>query len=566
LGLRREGEPLNYQPKLGEILVKLGKITEEQLQSALEEQKKTGEKLGQILINRGLITPQELSRIFEEQTNIPSVSLEDIPDDPTLSTILPESFVRINRVLPIKRYNDTLEVAIVPPINPEVLENVKLLTGLKVKPNIISDAEFERAVNKIYSIESKVGKTVSANKPSEQTTVRVISETPTGIEPATVTLANSIISDAINQNASDIHFDPQQFYTKVRYRIDGVMYDVLTLPKDIADSIISLIKVNSNMDIAERRRPQDGHFSAKHGNDFYDFRVSSMGTSFGEKLNLRILSKQKLLMPLERLGMLPEQFDIFLRLIRRPYGIILVTGPTGSGKTTTLYSAISTLNTGEKEIITLEDPVEYNIEGIVQTQINEEAGITFASGLRSILRLDPDIIMVGEIRDLETAKIAVEASLTGHLVFASIHTNDAASTPIRLLNLGVEPYLLASSLVGIIAQRLVRVICPNCKKKYTASEVEKEVFVHELGHEVKELYIGSGCSICNNSGYKGRTGIFEVLEVNETIRGLIEKSAPYDRIKEESIKSGMITMKKAGLIKVEAGITTLKEVERVAGL
>lgn len=557
---------MNYQPKLGEILVKLGKITEEQLQSALEEQKKTGEKLGQILINRGLITPQELSRIFEEQTNIPSVSLEDIPDDPTLSTILPESFVRINRVLPIKRYNDTLEVAIVPPINPEVLENVKLLTGLKVKPNIISDAEFERAVNKIYSIESKVGKTVSAGKPSEQTTVRVISETPTGVEPATVTLANSIISDAINQNASDIHFDPQQFYTKVRYRIDGVMYDVLTLPKDIADSIISLIKVNSNMDIAERRRPQDGHFSAKHGNDFYDFRVSSMGTSFGEKLNLRILSKQKLLMPLERLGMLPEQFDIFLRLIRRPYGIILVTGPTGSGKTTTLYSAISTLNTGEKEIITLEDPVEYNIEGIVQTQINEEAGITFASGLRSILRLDPDIIMVGEIRDLETAKIAVEASLTGHLVFASIHTNDAASTPIRLLNLGVEPYLLASSLVGIIAQRLVRVICPNCKRKYTASEVEKEVFVQELGHEVKELYIGSGCSICNNSGYKGRTGIFEVLEVNETIRDLIEKSAPYDRIKEESIKSGMITMKKAGLIKVEAGITTLKEVERVAGL
>ncbi|BAL81439.1 GspE/PulE family protein [Caldisericum exile] len=553
--------------KLGEILLNEGKISKEQLESALLEQAKTGRKLGEILIERGLITPTELSKLLERQSSIPSISLEEIQPDPNISSVLPELFVRVNKVLPLRRINDALEVAVVPPINPEVLENVKLLTGLKVKPYIISDSEFDRALNKIYSIETKVDKVISTiGRKREEAQIRVISEVPTGAEPTTVNLANSIISDAIGRNASDIHIDPQQNIAKVRYRIDGIMYDILSIPKEIAESIVSLIKVNSGMDIAERRRPQDGHFSAKHEDEFYDFRVSSMGTSFGEKLNIRILSKQKLLMPLERLGMLKEQFDVFLNLIKRPYGIILVTGPTGSGKTTTLYSAISTLNTGEKEIITLEDPVEYNISGIVQIQINEEAGITFASGLRSILRLDPDIVMVGEIRDLETAKIAVEASLTGHLVFASIHTNDAASTPIRLLNLGVEPYLLASSLAGVIAQRLVRVICPNCKREYTADQSEKEVFLHELKVDVDKLFTGEGCPICGETGYKGRTGIFEIMEVNESIRELIEKSAPYNKIKEEAIRSNMISMRQAGLIKARAGITTLKEVERVAGL
>ncbi|MGB9832988.1 MAG: GspE/PulE family protein [Caldisericum exile] len=553
--------------RIGDILIKEGKITQEQLESALEEQSKTGRKLGEILIERGLITPTELSKILEKQSNIPSVNIEERQLDTSLASLLPEAFVRINKVLPIGRTNDSLEVAVVPPINPEVLENIKLITGLKVKPYIITDAEFERALNKIYSIETKVDKVISTVQGrKEETTVKVISEVPSGTEPTTVNLANSIISDAINRNASDVHLDSGQNFTKVRYRIDGIMYDILTIPKDISDSIISLLKVNAGMDIAEKRRSQDGHFSAKHGNEFFDFRVSSMGTAFGEKLNIRILSKQKLLMPLERLGMLKEQYDIFLNLIKRPYGIILVTGPTGSGKTTTLYSAISTLNTGEKEIITLEDPVEYNISGIVQIQINEEAGITFATGLRSILRLDPDIIMVGEIRDLETAKIAVEASLTGHLVFASIHTNDAASTPVRLLNLGVEPYLLASSLLGVIAQRLVRVICPNCKREYIPQEFEKEIFRRELQEDIETLYFGAGCPICGETGYKGRTGVFEIMEINETIRELIEKSAPYNKIKEEAIRSNMITMRQAGLIKVKAGITTLKEIERVAGL
>ena len=555
---------MGEQLRLGDLLLKVGLITEEQLKEALEEQKSTHEKLGQILINRGIISPSELGKFLETQASIPAISLEEFSLDPALFNLLPENFVRLNRIIPVKRYNDTIEVACVPPINPQALENVKLMTGLKVKPFLIRDEEFDKALNKVFDIERKAENVITAigTKKTEEGLIRVISETGVG-ETSIVSLANSVISDAINQNASDIHIDSEDYSTKVRYRIDGIMYNVLTLPKEVAEPLISLIKVNAGMDIAERRRPQDGHFDARHADEFYDFRVSSMGTSFGEKLNLRILSKQKMLMPLERLGMLPEQFDVFSKLIKKPYGIILVTGPTGSGKTTTLYSAILTLNVGSTEIITLEDPVEYNIPGVVQIQINEEAGITFASGLRSILRLDPNIIMVGEIRDLETAKVAVEASLTGHLVFASIHTNDAASTPVRLLNLGVEPYLLASSLIGVVAQRLVRVICPNCKHSYEPEEVERSVVEKETGIEVRELKKGKGCMICNFTGFKGRTGIFEVLEVNEGIRSLIQTSASYDRIRDAAIGSGMVHMRKAGLLKVTQGMTAFSEVERV---
>jgi len=348
----------------------------------------------------------------------------------------------------------------------------------------------------------------------------------------------------------------------VRYRIDGIMYDSLTIPRDIADSLISLLKVTAGMDIAERRRPQDGHFDANYKNEIFDFRVSSMGTSYGEKLSLRILSKKRMLMPNEQLGMLPEQYKTFVTLISRPYGIIFVTGPTGSGKTTTLYSVITSLATGLTEIVTIEDPVEYNIPNIVQIQINEEAGITFASGLRSVLRLDPNIIMVGEVRDLETAKVAIEASLTGHLVLASLHTNDVASTPLRLINLGVEPYLLSSTLIGAISQRLVRVICPNCKASYSPSKEEKELIKRELGEDVVELKKGEGCPACNFTGYRGRTGIFEIMEVDRNLRTLIEQGAYYDKIKEQAINSGMVTMRKAGIRKVVQGITTLSEIER----
>ena len=550
------------ESRIGNLLLKARLVTEEQLKEALEEQKRTGEKIGQILVARGIISPMDLARVLEAQSGIPSTTLEDFSFDPEVVNLLSENFIRLNRIIPLKRYNDTIEVACVPPINPRTLEDVKLITGLKVKPFIVTDEEFDRALNKAFDIEKKARNVINAvGRREEENVIRVISESIG--ETSVVSLANSIISDAIRQNASDIHIDPENYSTKVKYRIDGIIYDILSLPKDIAESLVSLIKVSAGMDIAERRRSQDGHFTAKHEDDFYDFRVSSMGSSYGEKLNVRILSKQKMLMPLERLGMLPEQLEVFNRIIKKPYGIVLVTGPTGSGKTTTLYSTILNLNIGSTEIITLEDPVEYNLPSTVQIQINEEAGITFASGLRSILRLDPNIIMVGEIRDLETAKVAVEASLTGHLVFASIHTNDAASTPIRLLNLGVEPYLLASSLIGVVAQRLVRLICTNCKYSYEPTLKEKSLIQKETGLEVSELKVGKGCALCNFTGYRGRTGVFEVLEVDKTIRTLIENGGSYDDIRDTAIKNGMISMRKSALIKVAQGLTTLNEAQRV---
>lgn len=550
--------------RVGDLLLQKGLITKEQLMQALEEQKKTHEKLGQILIQKGLISPQELSNILSSQYNIPSINIENYALDPDIVSLLPEQFIRTNYIIPLKRTNNTLEVACVPPVNPEVLENARLITGLRIKPYLITENEFEQALNKIYNLKARAEQVISALGGSEtrESVIPIIPETA-GEDRSIVGLVNSILSDAISQNASDVHLDPSQFSTRVRYRIDGIMYNSINIPKEISDSVISRIKVSAGMDIAERRRPQDGHFSAQYRNEFYDFRVSSIGAKYGEKLTIRILSRQKMLMPMERLGMLEDQYEVFSRLIKRPYGIILVTGPTGSGKTTTLYSALSTINTGTETIITLEDPVEYDIPGITQIQINEEAGITFAVGLRSILRLDPNIIMVGEIRDLDTAKTAVQASLTGHLVFASIHTNDAASTPIRLLNLGLEPYLIASSLIGVVAQRLVRIICPNCKESYIPNENEKETIKTELNFEVDKLYRGRGCALCNFTGFRGRTGIFEILEIDKTLRKLIQQSASYDEIKEYAERSGMTTMRKAGLQKVISGITTLREVERV---
>jgi type IV pilus assembly protein PilB len=553
------------EERIGDLLLKKGLITEEQLRDALEEQKKTHEKIGQILIQKGIISPSELSKLLSTQTNIPSVNMEEFSIDPNVVSLLPEKFIRDNFIIPLRKTDGTLEVACVPPINPEVLEDARLITGLRIKPFLITENEFEQALNRVYNLKARAEKVISAlgGRSEQQNVIPIIPETATE-DRSVVGLVNSILSDAISQNASDVHLDPSQFNTRVRYRIDGIMYNSITIPKEIADSVVSRIKVSAGMDIAERRRPQDGHFSAQYRNEFYDFRVSSIGTSYGEKLTIRILSKQKMLMPMERLGMLPEQFETFKKLIKMPYGIILVTGPTGSGKTTTLYSALSTLNTGRETIITLEDPVEYNLPGISQIQINEEAGITFASGLRSVLRLDPNIIMVGEIRDLDTAKTAVEASLTGHLVLASIHTNDTASTPVRLMNLGLEPYLIASSLIGVVAQRLVRVICPNCKEKYSPSEEESAIVKSVLHTEnVESLYRGKGCPLCNFTGYKGRSGIFEILTVDRTLRRLIQQSASYDEIKDYAVRNGMITMREAGFRKVLSGVTTINEVERV---
>ena len=543
---------------LGELLLSKGIIREEDLKKALEEQKKTGVPLGQILIDMGLVSPDVIGKVLGEQYGVSYKKISDILISPDVVNLIPESIVKEKKIFPVRREGDTLEVAILPPVNPLVIDEIRDITGLKIKPFVVTDMEFQRLLNQYFNIKTMASKTLGDVKVEEERE-RIVPETPI------VKFVNSLIEDAINQNASDIHFDPEKEYTRVRYRIDGMLVDVMTVPKGVDDSIISRVKVLSGMDIAEKRRAQDGRFSMKiHGKE-YDFRVSSIGTRFGEKLEMRILNKAQVLIELERLGMLPSQQKIFEKIVSKPYGMVLVTGPTGSGKTTTLYSTLNKLNTPEKSIVTIEDPIEYELKGIVQIQVNPKAGITFSTGLRSLLRLDPDIIMVGEIRDLETAKIAFEAALTGHLVLSTIHTNDAPSTLVRLIDLGIEPYLVSSVVIGVVAQRLVRTICPVCKIDYKPSREEMEILFGEVKEDVL-LKKGKGCSSCNFTGYKGRTGVFEILPITRRIREIIKGGESSEIIRMEAEREGMISLIEAGFEKVKMGITTLEEVLRVIRL
>lgn len=548
---------MEKRKKLGEILLEKGIITEEQLKEALLEQQKTGVSLGQILIDRGLISPGVLGEILSEQSGIDYKKVSEIYISPDSINLIPESVIKEKKVFPIKKEGDTLEVAILPPVNPLVLDDVKAITGLKIKPIIVTDTEFQRLLNQYFNIKTMANKTLGGIKREERENELVLVETPI------VKFVNTVITDAINQNSSDIHFDPYTEYTRVRYRIDGMLQDVMNIPSGIDDQVISRIKILAGMDIAEKRRPQDGRFSMKVNEKEYDFRVSSIGTRFGEKLDIRILNKAKVLIELSRLGMNEKQQKVFEKIVKNPYGMVLVTGPTGSGKTTTLYSTLNKLNTPEKSIFTIEDPVEYDLPGVIQMQINPKAGITFSTGLRSILRLDPDIIMVGEIRDIDTAKIAVEAALTGHLVFSTLHTNDAPSTLVRLLDIGIEPYLISSVMIGVVAQRLVRTICPSCKIDYVPPKDELSLVFGKIPQEEVRFKRGKGCGECNYTGYRGRTGIFEVLPVTKRLKDLIKARESTDVIRFEAEKEGMITLIQAGFEKVKNGITTLEEVLRV---
>ncbi|MGQ9845546.1 MAG: GspE/PulE family protein [Caldisericia bacterium] len=549
---------MEQRKKLGEILLEKGLITEEQLKEVLLEQQKTGISLGQILIDRGLITPNILGEILSKQLGIEYKKVSEIYISPDSINLIPENIIKDKKVFPIKKENDTLEVAILPPINPVILDDIKELTGLKIKPIIVTDNEFQRLLNQYFNIKTMASKTLQGLRREEKEVDTITVETPI------VKFVNTIINDAINQNASDIHFDPNIFGTRVRYRIDGMLQDIMNIQSGIDDQVMSRIKIMAGMDIAEKRRPQDGRFSMKINDKEFDFRVSSIGTRFGEKLEIRILNKTKVLIELSRLGMNEKQQIIFEKIIRNPYGMVLVTGPTGSGKTTTLYATLNKLNSPERSIFTIEDPVEYNLPGVIQMQINPKAGITFSSGLRNILRLDPDIIMVGEIRDLDTAKVSIEAALTGHLVLSTLHTNDAPSTLVRLIDIGIEPYLISSVLVGVVAQRLLRTICPSCKVDYKPTKEELNLVFGEkvLDREIK-FKRGKGCGDCNYTGYRGRIGVFEVLPITKNLKNLIISKESNDSIANEARKEGMMTLLEAGFEKVIQGITTVEEVLRV---
>jgi type IV pilus assembly protein PilB len=537
----------------------------------LIEQQTTRGFLGQILLRRRLIQKEDLAQALQEQLGLPYVDLTEVILDPELADLLPQAMVRRYRALPFSRSDDQLLVAMADPLNLPAIEAMHLTTGLQIRPHFAIEEEVSAAINQLYDgrqdLQEAISESVEVHdqgKDGEDNGLSV-RELQQMVEDAPVVrLVDSVIMSAVNQRASDIHVEPRERDLRVRYRVDGMLYQVQEIPKKIQPAVISRIKIMAGMNIAERRHPQDGRISVNAEGRDYDLRVATMLTVHGEKVVMRLLDKSAVLLQLEDLGFLPEQQETVERLVGKPYGMLLVTGPTGAGKTTTLYTALNWVNTEDRNLITVEDPVEYQIPGINQSQVNVAAGITFARGLRSILRQDPDVVMVGEIRDSETAEIAVQAALTGHLVFSSLHTNDAPSAVLRLLDMGVEPFLTASSVIGVIGQRLSRTICQNCKEAYEPDDALLAEFgLRRKAGEQTQFYRGTGCRSCSDRGYRGRTGVFEVMRVTDEIRRLIVDKRSANEVRQAALAEGMIPMKECGLRKVLAGQTTAEEVLRV---
>jgi type IV pilus assembly protein PilB len=596
--------------KLGQILITSNIISEEQLKQALNLQRKEGGRLGTNLAKLGYITEDKLVSFLSKQFGVPAINLSEYTVDPAVVKLIPLEMARKYFIMPIARVGATLTIAMADPSNVFAIDDVKFMTGYNVEVVVAAETAILTAITNNYS---KGGDSLVASKKTSGQEVQLkdytlseeemetgggplaVDDSPSvnieefdkivgsaldnvdvveekedaeaikEVEAPIVKLVNGIFVNAIKAGASDIHLEPYENSMRVRYRVDGVMYTVMTLPTKIKASLTSRVKIMSRLDIAERRLPQDGRIKLKLGKKReIDFRVSTLPTLFGEKTVLRILDKSNLQVDLTKLGFENKQLDNFMEAIEKPYGMVLVTGPTGSGKTTTLYSALNHLNKPGINIMTAEDPVEYNFMGINQVQVREEIGLTFASSLRSFLRQDPDIIMVGEIRDFETAEIAVKAALTGHLVLSTLHTNDAPSTISRLLNMGIEPFLVSSSVILILAQRLGRKVCQQCRE-------EEKVPVHALlkigfsEDEAKTVrcYRGKGCPACNNSGYKGRIALYEVMPISDEIRELILEGASANEIKKAAVRLGMKTLRMSGLSKVKDGITSMEEVLRV---
>ncbi len=557
--------------KLGELLVRENLITPAQLQKALEEQKRTGGRLGANLCKLGFIKEEQLTEFLSKQYGIPAVNLKEFEIDPDVVKLIPEEVARKHMAIPISRSGSTLIVAMADPSNIFAQDDIKFLTGYNVEVVVAPENSIKEAIDQYYqggeNIEEVLGdlEDIDIELGEEEEEVNLTDLEKASEEAPVIKLVNLILTDAIKKNASDIHIEPYEKTFRVRYRIDGVLYEVLKPPMKMKNAIISRIKIMSGMDIAERRLPQDGRIKIKLGKDReMDYRVSVVPTLFGEKVVLRLLDKSNLQLDMTKLGFDEDQLKLFKEAITRPYGMVLVTGPTGSGKTTTLYSALSELNKPEVNICTAEDPVEYNLMGINQVQMHEEIGLNFAAALRSFLRQDPDIILVGEIRDFETAEIAVKAALTGHLVLSTLHTNDAPSTINRLLNMGVEPFLVASSVNLILAQRLVRKTCPECKEPV---DINPQVLIDmgmdpELAKDTV-VYKGAGCYHCNETGYKGRIAVYEVMMLYEELKDMILNGASAAELKREAIRLGMKTMRMSGLEKIRQGVTTPEEVARV---
>jgi type IV pilus assembly protein PilB len=543
--------------RLGDLLVDSSIISAEQLQEALKEQQKTKQKLGDLLITQGYITEQQLIEVLEFQLGIPHVSLFKYQIDPSIAQIIPESLARRYQAIPIKKEGSKLLVAMADPLDYFAIEELRMSTGFRIEPAISSKEELQRAIARHYGLQDSMSQMLI-----ELPTQDEIRETEiTNEDSPVVRLVNQMIQQAMQLRVSDIHVDPGESNVAIRYRLDGVLRTERTIPKQMQGFITARLKIMAKLNIAERRLPQDGRMKLQFDMRTLDIRVSSLPTIHGEKIVLRLLDLSTGVKSIDLLGFNGHNYTLFKEMIERPYGMILITGPTGSGKTTTLYSALSHLNKETANIITVEDPVEYQLEGINQVHVNPTIGLSFAAGLRSILRQDPNIVMVGEIRDAETAEIAIRASLTGHLVLSTLHTNDAVSSITRLRDMGIEPYLIASSLIGVVAQRLVRRICLDCKTSYTPTEQEKILLVNR-GIKAEKLYRGNGCGSCNKTGYRGRVAIHEILGINDEIRRLVSDFTTMEELRKAALDQGMIQLMDDGLAKVSQGITTLQEVIR----
>ncbi|MEO1231285.1 MAG: type IV-A pilus assembly ATPase PilB [Myxococcota bacterium] len=562
--------------RLGELLVRESLITLQQLQKAQEAQRKNGGRLGFNLTKLGYIQESELTSFLSRQYGVPSINLQDFEIDGEVIKLVPQEVAEKHQVIPVNRAGASLIVAMADPSNIFAIDDLKFLTGYNIEVVVASDGAIREAIGKYYTREQRQQELnydeVMAEFDEDEIEVggdddamNVVDLERSAEDAPVVKLVNLILIDAIKKGASDIHIEPYEKDFRVRYRIDGVLYEMMKPPLKLKAAITSRLKIMSQLDIAERRLPQDGRIKLKLGKGReMDYRVSCLPTLFGEKLVLRLLDKGSLQLDMTKLGFEPKPLALFKDAIKKPYGMALVTGPTGSGKTTSLYSALSELNKSTVNISTAEDPVEYNLHGINQVQMNDDIGLNFAASLRSFLRQDPDIIMVGEIRDFETAEIAVKAALTGHLVLSTLHTNDAPSTISRLLNMGIEPFLVTASVNLIMAQRLARRICENCKEEIDVPEsalLDIQVPKAEIGFPVKR---GRGCEVCSDTGYKGRVAVYEVMDFTDELKEFVINGASAAEIKAEAVRLGMQTLRMAAINKLKEGVTTIEEVTRVS--
>lgn len=550
----------NPRKRLGDLLVEAGLLKKVQLEDALRT-KKQGQKLGDALLERALITERQLIEVLEFQLGIPHISLHRYPVDTSLMSIVSKEFARRNVLIPLKKNGDQILVAMADPMDYIAVDDLRMSTGFQIEQVIASKEEILQAINKNYSLDESMKDSSIDELEGE---IASGGATATGEDDAPIIkLVNQILLTGLQQKASDIHIDHQEKKILIRYRVDGVLKTERGLPKSMQNVLTARIKIMANLNITETRLPQDGRIKITLDFTPIDLRISTLPTIFGEKIVIRILDLGTTLNNLSQLGFNKINYQHFLNLIKQPSGIILITGPTGSGKSATLYAALNYLNSDEVNIITVEDPVEYQIEGINQVQVNTNVGLTFATGLRSILRQDPNIVMVGEIRDTDTAEIAIRASLTGHLVLSTLHTNSAIATIPRLIDMGIEPFLVVSSLSGIVAQRLVRKICRECKEEYPPSEMEKNLF-ERRGIKIGKTHRGTGCGSCNMTGYKGRVAIQEILVIDDELRQMMMNNKSMTAIRDHALQNGMIFLIDDGLLKVKQGVTTVEEILRVA--